>query len=242
VSRHLKPTRYFLQNALLCLLHSRLKSNEYAGCDHKNRLIPRVLHCHDHGFCSGARGWQNHGFFEGACMKCPHCTKGIHSKLSSVALGNGDRNHYWAAFYEVCPECGHLIIWLGRGSSSNVEPDMLVYPRGTSRPPLPPEVPERFGRDYVEASLVLADSPKASAALSRRTLQNILREKAKVTAGNLSSEIDKVLSSGSLPSYLSSSIAPSERWETLQLTLLRTQIPAKLSRSSRGRPNGCLMS
>ncbi|MCU1308972.1 MAG: hypothetical protein JWO20_97 [Candidatus Angelobacter sp.] len=139
-------------------------------------------------------------------MKCPHCTKGIHSKLSSVALGNGDRNHYWAAFYEVCPECGHLIIWLGRGSSSNVEPDMLVYPRGTSRPPLPPEVPERFGRDYVEASLVLADSPKASAALSRRTLQNILREKAKVTAGNLSSEIDKVLSSGSLPSYLSSSI------------------------------------
>ena len=52
----------------------------------------------------------------------------------------------------------------------------LVRPKGISRAPLPPEVPSEFTKDYQEACLVLTDSPKASAALSRRCLQNLLRE------------------------------------------------------------------
>ena len=60
--------------------------------------------------------------------------------------------------------------------------------------------------DYREACLVLADSPKASAALSRRCLQHILREKAGVRQGNLYNEIQEVLSSNSLPSDIAESI------------------------------------
>jgi hypothetical protein len=53
---------------------------------------------------------------------------------------------------------------------------------------------------------VLQDSPKASAALSRRCLQHILHEKANVKEGNLSQEIQKVLDSKQLPTHLAESL------------------------------------
>jgi hypothetical protein len=67
-------------------------------------------------------------------------------------------------------------------------------------------VPEKFAEDYREACLVFSDSPKASAALSRRCLQNLLREAAKVKPGNLADEIQQVLDSGKLPSWIAESI------------------------------------
>ena len=78
----------------------------------------------------------------------------------------------------------------------------IVHPRAPSRTPLPDDVPESFAGDYREACLVLADSPKASAALSRRCLQNLLRDKGGVKPSDLSKEIDKVIASGALPSHL----------------------------------------
>jgi|SRR5690242_16813913 hypothetical protein len=53
---------------------------------------------------------------------------------------------------------------------------------------------------------VLADSPKASAALSRRCLQTLLREEAKTKAKDLVEQIQEVLDSGKLPSYLAENI------------------------------------
>ncbi|MDO8131779.1 MAG: DUF4145 domain-containing protein, partial [Candidatus Brocadiales bacterium] len=50
--------------------------------------------------------------------------------------------------------------------------------------------------------VVLSDSPKASAALSRRCLQHLLREKAHVKQSNLMNEIQEVIDSGNLPSYI----------------------------------------
>lgn len=60
-----------------------------------------------------------------------------------------------------------------------------VYPKGSSRPPCPPEVPKHIAEEYTEACIVLPDSSKASAALSRRYLQNLLREAAEVNPSNL---------------------------------------------------------
>jgi hypothetical protein len=71
---------------------------------------------------------------------------------------------------------------------------------------LSPNVPPEFGNDYIEACLVFADSTKASAALSRRCLQYILREKAGVKKSDLSKEIQEVLDSKSLPSDLADAI------------------------------------
>jgi hypothetical protein len=54
--------------------------------------------------------------------------------------------------------------------------------------------------------MVLPDSSKASAALSRRCLQNLLREAAKVKPGNLADEIQQVIDGKSLPSQLAEAI------------------------------------
>jgi hypothetical protein len=67
-------------------------------------------------------------------------------------------------------------------------------------------VPAAFAGDYVEACNVLDISPKASAALSRRLLQHILREKAKVKAPNLDQEIQKVLDANMVPSHIAESL------------------------------------
>ncbi len=82
----------------------------------------------------------------------------------------------------------------------------MVRPKGVSRAPVPVEVPSDIVDDYEEACLVLSDSPKASAALSRRCLQNLLRKAAGVTPGNLIGEIQQVLDSGKLPSSIAENI------------------------------------
>ena len=88
----------------------------------------------------------------------------------------------------------------------NPRDEVLIRPKASNRSPVPAQVPEEFSEDYREACLVLADSPKASAALSRRCLQHILRERAGVRHGNLYNEIQEVLSSNSLPSDIAESI------------------------------------
>jgi Domain of unknown function (DUF4145) len=57
---------------------------------------------------------------------------------------------------------------------------------------VPPDVPTDIAPDYVEACNVLPISPKASAALSRRCLQNILHAHG-YRARDLAHEIDLLL-------------------------------------------------
>ena len=82
---------------------------------------------------------------------------------------------------------------------------IAAYPKGTARP-VPVEVEDEFANDFREACLVIDDSEKASAALSRRCLQNLLHEKAKTKAKNLAPQIQEVLDSGKLPSHLEDAI------------------------------------
>src|SRR5262249_45753452 len=104
----------------------------------------------------------------------------------------------------VCAACGRTIVFLRTKYSDAVRQDpFMVWPKATARP-VPPEVPEAFAREFQEAALVLADSPKASAALSRRGLQRLLRDVAKVKAGRLVDEIDEVMPN--LPSYLADAV------------------------------------
>jgi len=144
-------------------------------------------------------------------MICPHCNKGIHSDWHRIKICD-HRDDHWLVAYQVCPECKELMIRLETwrspllGGDRELEAERLVYPKTSNRPPVPVEVPKEFGRYYSQAALVLADSPEASAALSRKCLQHILREKAKVKRANLATEIQEVLDSKSLPSYLAESI------------------------------------
>ena len=83
----------------------------------------------------------------------------------------------------------------------------LIHPKATSRQPVPAEVPEEFTADYKEACLVLADSPKASAALSRRCLQHILQEKSGAkTQNNLAKTIEEVIDDPKTPRDVADSL------------------------------------
>ncbi|OHE71939.1 MAG: hypothetical protein A2007_05620 [Verrucomicrobia bacterium GWC2_42_7] len=78
----------------------------------------------------------------------------------------------------------------------------MVYPKAISRGGCPKEVPQEFANDYFEACSVLSDSPKASAALSRRCLQLLLRDVAKVKHSTLEKEIQEILDSQKVPSHI----------------------------------------
>lgn len=150
-------------------------------------------------------------------MKCPHCQTEFHDSPKSFELGH-DPDGLWYLETQECAACHRLVLTLlNKDALSFGNPTggyypgkdkirYLVRPKVASRPAPPKEVPEEFAADYREAALVLADSPKSSAALSRRCLQHILREKAGVKKADLAKEIDEVISSGKLPSHLSEAI------------------------------------
>ena len=100
-----------------------------------------------------------------------------------------------------CPECKRVILTLQHVNTGSIQ---LLRPRAPARAALSPDVPEAFAADYREACLVLADSPKASAALSRRCLQQLLREKASVKPANLSDEIGEAMQG--LPTHLANAV------------------------------------
>jgi hypothetical protein len=69
---------------------------------------------------------------------------------------------------------------------------LQIYPIGANRGPVPVDVPPEIAVDYVEACNVLPISAKASAALSRRCLQNMLHADG-YKAKDLAKEIDLLL-------------------------------------------------
>ena len=112
-------------------------------------------------------------------MKCPHCSVTIYEDIQEKFIAQDDY-FAWYFKYQKCPACKELIIYLKSyptDYNDNKIREILVYPKTIARDPLSPDVPEEFKNDYIEACLVLSDSPKASAALSRRCLQKLLREK-----------------------------------------------------------------
>jgi hypothetical protein len=149
-------------------------------------------------------------------MKCPHCTVTIHPDFSNYAVYGKGSNLFakngkgesatWSYNSMVCPACSKAIIqlcettFLADGQRSG-QVEFLVLPRAAVRPKAPPEVPSDLAEDFNEACLVIDDSPKASAALSRRCLQGILRSQG-YTQKDLAPAIDAILASNRLPSEL----------------------------------------
>lgn len=135
-------------------------------------------------------------------MQCPHCLQAFQDKgqFMDCSLGRNAKGPC-TVFYAQCPSCSEFIIQLQRVVNDRFN-EVLIYPHATSRAPLPPEVPIEFSDAYREACAVLPYSEKASAALSRRCLQHLLRERGGVKAPDLAREIQAVLDSKQLPSHL----------------------------------------
>ena len=154
-------------------------------------------------------------------MRCPHCLVTIFVEPWYVSLGQ-DLEFSWYISGFLCPSCHGYVLHLvkqpidprsPRYSLGSLAPapanavSSLIHPKATTRQPVPTEVPEDFTADYKEACLVLADSPKASAALSRRCLQHILQEKSGAkTQNNLVKTIGEVIDDPATPRDVADSL------------------------------------
>jgi hypothetical protein len=139
-------------------------------------------------------------------MICPHCSIHFHDNWiehafmrsgAVLAAHDGKGNeYYWWFRSAICPgpQCNKITIELCTKHPNGVQSSdwWQVFPTGSNRGPVSPDVPAEIAKDYVEACKVLPISPKASAALSRRCLQRMLRAGGYV-AKDLAKEIDLLL-------------------------------------------------
>lgn len=149
-------------------------------------------------------------------MKCPNCSDGIHFQPDGVAgfLFAEDDERGFDVVAGLCPSCSELIALYREGAAvdtthrviiTGVEREEIIYPRAAARP-VDSEVPSKYAESFKEAAAVLGISTKASAALSRRLLQELLREEVKVTPSSLSKEIDEFISAKDTPGYLATAV------------------------------------
>lgn len=153
-------------------------------------------------------------------MSCPYCgitfsLDGVNADHSfphfgrlpfhgSPSAGDPGERHYSITSHK-CPECRKQIMWLNDIEMKEGEPEIvsttLLFPKYPVKQ-IPSDIPEKFGADFREAHDTLPISPKASAALSRRCLQNVIREQESILERTLLTEIDELIKLNKLPKYL----------------------------------------
>lgn len=140
--------------------------------------------------------------------QCPHCGIAFHHAWNSQDLGQ-DEKGLWRIRLVQCPTCEQFVIELGFRSPAVTSPYYsyrMVHPRVRARMRYSDHIGHEFYDDYLEACEVLPISSKSSAALSRRLLQHILREKAEVKHGSLDAEITEFLEMPRIPNAIAQSV------------------------------------
>jgi hypothetical protein len=137
-------------------------------------------------------------------MKCSHCSIAFHDNWiendvkrngASVFENESPESGAWILRTAHCPGCKKHTIQINRRiilSGQKLLEWRQIYPVGSNRGPVPMEVPTEIAEDYIEACSVMPLSIKASAALSRRCLQNILHANG-YKAKDLAKEIGLIL-------------------------------------------------
>ncbi|REG08746.1 DUF4145 domain-containing protein [Pelolinea submarina] len=152
-------------------------------------------------------------------MICPHCGVAFHEDWSLVANGPVcfDGTIGTGIEYDICPECNEPIIRVVHGPVENedfleddneeviLDDKKIVYPYSIEIG-LSEDIPDIYKEDFIEAMKLMSQSPKASAALSRRLLQKLLIDEAKIKGASLSIQIEKFCSNDDIPSVLKESV------------------------------------
>lgn len=106
------------------------------------------------------------------------------------------------SFYK-CPNCGQYTI-KATGIGDDVKDVNVPIRPISSAKQFPDYIPEAIRQDYEEACAIVTLSPKASATLSRRCLQGLIRDFWAITKPTLNKEIDEL--KDKIPADLWSSI------------------------------------
>lgn len=156
-------------------------------------------------------------------MICPHEHCGVNIKLpienESEPMHYVDEGVHGVGeqiSWGHCPNCEKLIVLLYSGKFSDSDPFEAPYfaksrytiiePINSYKKLYDPRIPNSYRKDFNESSSVLSLSPKASAAITRRMLQHILREHYKISKKDLYQEIEEFLRLEGLPSHISESV------------------------------------
>lgn len=121
---------------------------------------------------------------------CPFCNKGIAKSLDTYKEHwvTRDTNGMCSkppspgqlcVSYYTCPNCEEISILINVDSDPSIGV-VNIRPRSLARQ-FPEYVPEAVRNDYEEACAIVSLSPKASATLSRRCLQGMIRDFWKIT-------------------------------------------------------------
>lgn len=161
-----------------------------------------------------------------ASMRCPHCTTEFHfEEYESWVFEYDEAQAEGVTGYEIthtfCPACSELIVvmrdgeyhcqkagdsdYVQRAWLTEQRNEELLYPKASARP-IEKEVPEVYAKDYKEAAAVRGLSPKASAAISRRLLQLLLRDACGVKKASLAQEVKEFVEKPGIPSYLAEAV------------------------------------
>jgi hypothetical protein len=139
-------------------------------------------------------------------MERPHCRVHIHERWEEAPLGgmsspngpgllmpatNFGPEYVWFQRATLCPNCKGLIVDIFAYNVKNKHKTEYerAFPNRRLAPEIDKSVPSHIKQDYIEASAVLDVSARGSAALSRRCLQNVLRDNG-YRAKDLANEIN----------------------------------------------------
>lgn len=92
------------------------------------------------------------------------------------------------AEYILCPSCDKISVIIHNPYQNYTIP---IFPKCV-RKNFPDYIPKQIRQDYEEACMIAEISPKASATLSRRCVQGMIRDFWGITKNNLCNEIDEV--------------------------------------------------
>lgn len=141
---------------------------------------------------------------------CPFCNRDtvitaerVHSTYTDMAISNAEGPRRLASQFIVCPnpKCKKTTLSVslhireadafGRFYAGKCLQQWQLIP-GSRALAFPNYVPSAIISDYNEACLIRDASPKASATLSRRCLQGIIRDFWKIKPGRLVDEIEQI--------------------------------------------------
>jgi Domain of unknown function (DUF4145) len=133
------------------------------------------------------------------CPSCQVYASQLYSTLYAMGISHSSGVfHGKQAFNETlksnwivtkCQHCREIAIWDG---------DKLVFPKSTIAPPPNIDLTEEIKTDYLEAALVLTDSPRAAAALLRLALQKLCKQLGE-NGENINTDIKNLVKKGLNP-------------------------------------------
>lgn len=151
-------------------------------------------------------------------MICPHCSTVVKFEWysSNSFQETKEFDKYKKLYYASCLNCSELVVVLKKGSvevyddfgSEDIKEldwEKIIFPK-TNNFQESQDIPGIYFEDYEEAIKVISASPKASAALSRRLLQSLLRDKFGIKKKSLAQEIETFIELDGIPTHITDAV------------------------------------